>query len=208
MKKIGEFFKTCMLGGLFVLLPVLLFYLAIAEIMDVLILLATPIADLFPESTFDWLGEPMFIAILILVVTCFLLGLSLRSALLTRFGRWFDENVLDRVPIYRGMKMLARGLVGKADDDSFRSGVLMHIDGSAELVYIVENPGNGKVTILLPVAPTGFSGRLKIVDAGKVTLINASLGEVSAVISRWGIGLQDFLKDGAADATGETPRAE
>ena len=27
MKKIGEFFKTCMLGGLFVLLPVLLFYL-------------------------------------------------------------------------------------------------------------------------------------------------------------------------------------
>ena len=118
MKKIGEFFKTCMLGGLFVLLPVLLFYLAISEIMDVLIILATPIADLFPESTFVWLGEPMFIALLILLVTCFLLGLSLHSTLLTRFGRWFDENILGRVPMYQGMKKFAQGLIGKTDDDS------------------------------------------------------------------------------------------
>ena len=206
MKKIGEFFKTCMLGGLFVLLPVLLFYLAISEIMDVLVILTTPIADLFPESTFDWLGEPMFIAILILVVTCFLLGLSLHSTLLTRFGRWFDENVLGRVPIYRGMKKLAQGLAGRADDDSFRSGVLLDTDGNAELVYIVENPGNGKVTVLLPVAPAGMSGRLKIVNADKVTLISASIGEVSAVISNWGVGLQKFLTNGTPGAAGKTPQ--
>jgi uncharacterized membrane protein len=200
MRKIGEFIKTCMLGGLFVLFPLLLFYLAISEIMDVLILLATPIADLFPESTFDWLGEPMFIAILILVVTCFLFGLALHSKTLTRFGRWFDENILGRVPVYKGMKKLAYGLVGRADDDAFRAGVLLHNDGSAELVYIVENPGNGKVTILLPVAPAGMSGRLRIVDEDKVIVISASLGEVSAVISHWGIGLQKFLTDANAES--------
>ena len=207
MKKIGEFLKTCLLGGMFVLLPLLLFYLAISEIMDVLILLATPIADLFPASTFDWLGDPMFIAILILVVTCFLLGLSLHSKSLTRFGRWFDETVLGRVPIYRGMKKLAHGLVGKSDDDSFRSGILLEADGSAELVYVVENPGNGKVTVLLPVAPAGMSGRLKIVDADKVKLISASLGAVSAAISHWGVGLQQFLIDGESGQTPNSPKA-
>jgi uncharacterized membrane protein len=47
MKNILEFFKTTILGGLFVLLPVILIYLALAETFEILVLIASPIADLF-----------------------------------------------------------------------------------------------------------------------------------------------------------------
>ena len=46
MKTIIEFLKTCLVGGLFVLLPLLLFYLLFSELMDIIVALATPIADL------------------------------------------------------------------------------------------------------------------------------------------------------------------
>ena len=49
MKTTMEFLKTCFLGGLFVLLPLLLFYLLFSELMDIIVALATPIADLVPE---------------------------------------------------------------------------------------------------------------------------------------------------------------
>lgn len=53
MKTLSEFIKTSILGGLFVLLPLVLFYLLLSELLQVVVALATPIADLFPKDTFD-----------------------------------------------------------------------------------------------------------------------------------------------------------
>jgi hypothetical protein len=53
MRKLSVFLKTTALGGLFVLLPVLLLFLLLKEILELAIALATPIADLFPKGIFD-----------------------------------------------------------------------------------------------------------------------------------------------------------
>ena len=53
MKQLLEFLKTTAMGGLFVLLPILLLYLLLAEALDLIVALATPIADLFPKATFE-----------------------------------------------------------------------------------------------------------------------------------------------------------
>jgi uncharacterized membrane protein len=47
MKNLLTFFKLTALGGLLVLLPVLLFILLLTEIVQMVVGLATPIADLF-----------------------------------------------------------------------------------------------------------------------------------------------------------------
>ena len=49
------------LGGLFVLLPLILFYLLLAEMLELVVALATPIADLFPKRTFDQIITGVFI---------------------------------------------------------------------------------------------------------------------------------------------------
>jgi hypothetical protein len=53
MKRIINFLKTTAQGGLFVLLPLLLLFLALAEVMELLIGIVTPITNLFPRGTFD-----------------------------------------------------------------------------------------------------------------------------------------------------------
>ena len=53
MKQLLEFLKTTVLGGLFVLLPLLLLYLLLSEALGLIVVLAKPIADLFPKGTFD-----------------------------------------------------------------------------------------------------------------------------------------------------------
>jgi len=50
MKRFTEFLKTTIMGGLFVLLPLLLLYLLLAEALPLVIVLATPIAVLFLAS--------------------------------------------------------------------------------------------------------------------------------------------------------------
>jgi uncharacterized membrane protein len=206
MKKLKTFLVTSLTGGIFVLLPLLLLFLALSEIMELLVAMATPIADLFPANTFHWIGDPWFIAILILTVCSFFFGLALYSPQLSYLGRWIDSNALGKLPLYRAFKKLGSGLLDREDDEAFQSGILHHADGFEELVYVMENHGNGKMTVMLPVAPTAFSGRLLVVSADRVKVIGASFGEASKVISQWGSGLQELIKKGSSIQVNKTKK--
>ena len=94
MKNFAEFLKTSLIGGLFVLLPLILFYLLLAELLGLVVALATPIADLFPKGTFDRINAPFLIALILIVGASFLFGLALRSMTLRRCGLWIERSVL------------------------------------------------------------------------------------------------------------------
>jgi hypothetical protein len=91
-KVIVDFLKTTVMGGLFVLLPVLLLYMLLAEALQMVVALATPIVDLFPKGVLDRAEAPVLIALILIVAASFLLGLALRSASLSRLGDWIDTT--------------------------------------------------------------------------------------------------------------------
>ena len=193
MKSMVAFFKTCLIGGLFVLLPLLIFYLLFSELMGIVVALATPIADLFPKGTFDKLSNPVIVAILLLVGASFIFGLALRSQTLARFGASLEQTTLMRLPLYGAVRRLSRGLVGAEDGGIFKSGLLQGDDGTTELVYVVEEHADGRLTILMPFAPAGFAGSVKVVSAERVTTLSASVGDASRVIAHWGVGMSDIM---------------
>ena len=119
MKKFTDFLKTSLIGGLFVLLPLILFYLLLAEMLEFVVALATPIADLFPKGTFDRINTPVLIALLLIVGASFIFGLALRSMTLKRLGLWIEQAVLSR--LHTGDSLCNRGSRGRADD---RTGAL------------------------------------------------------------------------------------
>lgn len=72
--------------------------------------------------------------------------------------------------------------------------VVTSVDGERRIAYLVEDHGDGHATVLIPRPPTAFAGDLLIVPRERVVLLKAGLGEVSAVISHWGLGLRELLK--------------
>ena len=193
MRQIGEFLKTTALGGLFVVLPVLLLYLLLGEILDLVVGLATPIADLFPRGTFDNLTAPFPIAVALIVGVSFVFGLALRVEVGRRLGNWIDRNVLGRLPIYTALKSLTKAFGEAGEGGAFRPALLGSSDGVRELIYVVEDHGDGQLTILVPWAPTAFSGFVKIVARDQVEMLDTNLGEASRVLSHWGVGACDLL---------------
>jgi uncharacterized membrane protein len=194
MKNLMEFFKTALFGGLLVLLPLVLFYLLLAELLELVVVLATPIADLFPKGTFDQVNTPVLIGLVLIIGASFGFGIALRSAVLRRFGLWFENKVLGRMPLYKAVKSLARGLAGAQEDTDFRSAVLSG-DGEREIVYVIEEHEDGQMTVLIPFAPASFAGTLKFVSSDRVEMLTASVGDASRVISHWGVGARKLLED-------------
>ena len=195
MRIIVDFVKTTLLGGVVILIPLLLLYLLFSEMLEIMVALATPIIDLLPANVGEKIGDPLSVAIFVLLISALLAGLALRSLRLKRIGRWIEGAALNKLPMYKAAKSLSHGLLGVESKEGFSCGIVELSPGVLELVYIVEDAGNGYITVLVPLAPTGFNGPLKIIESEQVIRINATVGEASARISEWGVGLQQLLPD-------------
>ena len=193
MKGLSKFLKATASGGLFVLLPVLLLYLLFAEVLELVVALATPITELFPKGTFDDVRSPVFIALVLIVGTSFMIGLGLRSATARRLGIYIERAVLDRLPMYDVLKRLTRGFSSEEQSSSFKPAVLISQSGVRELAYVVEDHNDGNVTILLPRAPTPFTGYVKIVKREQIETLDVNLGEFTKIVSQWGVGTRDLM---------------
>ena len=193
VKTLVNFLKATLLRGLLILLPLLLFYMLMGEILDAIIALATPIAALFPEHSFDYLSDPDVLAWLLILVFSLLFGLAARLALFARLGSWLEEHTLAYLPFYRAVKQVSQALIGSEADDALRGGMLNNNNGIEEPVYIIETLKDGRVVVLLPFAPASFTGSVKIVEGSMVTELDVSVAEVSKTISHWGVGTAEYL---------------
>lgn len=198
MQRFVAFLKTSALGGLFVLLPLLLFYLLLSEALQAIVALATPIADLFPKGWFDNVEAPVLVALILILAGSFLFGLMLQSTALTRLGRRIETSVLGKLPMYSAIRRLTRGLAGAENLDSFRPALLMSAESQREIVYVIEDHGNGQMTILVPWAPTPFAGSVKIVNSSKVQMLEVPLCDVTRVLSLWGVGMDALMSSNEA----------
>ena len=132
----------------------------------------------------------------------FFIGIGLRAKIGRRFGRWIERTVFDRLPAYNALKSLTTGFAEAGKDGTFRAAVLISADGERELVYVIEDHGEDHLTVLLPWAPTAFAGSVKIVDRKRVEMLDANLGDVSKVLSHWGVGANGLL---GKNTTGPSP---
>lgn len=204
--RILEFLKTCVLGGLFVLLPLMLLWMLVGQVLDLVVSLATPIADLFPPSWFKDLSAPAIVAFGLILTASFLFGLVLRSQTLVRVGRFIEERTLNHLPMYSALKNLSAGF--DSSEQGFRTGLLTWGDGSQELVYVVEQHDDGRTTVLVPNAPASFAGRIRIVPSDFVEILSASLGDSSRVVSLWGVGMGELLEGTHPPASTQQRRVE
>ena len=188
MEKLTRFFKKTVAGGLMVLLPVLLLCLLLAEMMQLVVALATPIAGLLAQGGLEKAANPVLVALVLLAAASFFIGLITQARTGRRFGRWIERGTVQRLPIYSALKRLTRGFAGTEEGETFLPALLEVDTGVQEVVYVVETSQDGLAAVLVPHAPTAFSGPVKIVDRERLTFLDTNIGDLSRYLSHWGVG--------------------
>lgn len=187
-----NFLKTTLLGGLFILLPLMLLWIGLKEISGLLEAMATPIADLFPAGVFDNLTAPGVIAILLIVGTSFILGLAARSAWLSSIGRNIENTILNRVPMYRMLKIISSALIDSSAGD-VKPALITDGLGGGDPCYVIETHKDGRATVLLPWSPASFAGTIRVVQQSNLEYLSCSLDEFSRSLSQIGVGVEECL---------------
>ena len=187
-----NFLKTALLGGLFVLLPLMLLWLGLKEIAGLLVEMATPIADSLPGQHFENLNAPGIVAILLIIATSLLLGILAKSTFIANIGHKFETSILYRIPMYRMLKIISSALI-----DGERSDVAPAIyfsdEGTGDPCYVMEEHASGLATVLIPWSPASFAGSIKLIPKEKLQYLNCTLDDFSRSISFMGVGVEDCI---------------
>lgn len=185
--------KVMLRGGLLVLLPVLVFILLIKEVVEMVVAIMAPVAELLPAKFVEHIQFPFILALLLMASVSLLIGIAMQSATARRFGNWMERQTLGRLSMYGFVKRLVSGLIDSDDVSAFKPAWLVIEDDQLELAYVVEEHPDGKTTVMVPWAPAAFSGTVKIVGRDRLRYIDASLGEASMVLNHMGVGALKML---------------
>lgn len=188
-----KFFKSALVNGLVILLPIILVFIALRELFEMLVGIATPIADLFPKGTFDHVKETEIVAALLIVGVALFLGVVSKTAAGHTIGQGIEKYTLNKLPMYRMLKSLVGAFLDQEDEESFKPAFLENDEGDLEPVYVIEDHGRPRVVVLVPWAPTAFAGSVKLARRERIHRLDVTLDEFSLSLTHLGTGMTELL---------------
>ena len=201
MKSLLDFLKSTAIGGFFILFPLLLLILLMEEALEAVVGLAVPIASLFPEDTFLE-DEPLVVAVVLILLVSFILGLATRLGFARKAGHWLEDLTIGRLPFYQAIKSLTSRFAAMGEGGRFKPALVQGPDDQREFAYLMEDLGNGFAVVMLPRAPTPMAGNIRLVPVERVQELDVPLGELTAVISHWGVGAGELMEKTAIAGAG------
>jgi uncharacterized membrane protein len=195
MTEMFKFFKTAIFNGLLIILPVLFLVIILKEFIELIIGLATPIADLLPLEFIDTVPETEVLAALLILFAALIVGILSLIPFGASIGRFFERHVLEKLPVYQPLRTLLHALLGSEKSKSFKPAFIHNESGVMEPAYIVEDTGRPRVIVLVPWTPASFAGSLRLVPREQVYPLDLSLDEFSLSIGHYGVGLSSLLPE-------------
>ena len=181
-----NFIKTTILGGLFFLVPFVVVLIVVGKAFGVALRLAEPAANLLPVDAIAGIALANVLALMVILLTCFLAGFVATSARGKMLYRKIDEWLLNLVPRYAFVKSMAESL--QAGGESVLKPVLVRFDDLAQIAFEVERGPGDLVTVYLPGSPDPWSGSVAQVTSDRVDEVAGDFTEAVKSLRQIGRG--------------------
>lgn len=188
-----KFLKTTIIGGLVFLLPAVLVLLILSKAMFAAQAIAAPLAERLPRIALFGLGTVSLIAILLLMLVCFVAGIFARTGLGQKTRSWVDNSIVATIPAYQVLRSMAEGMAEIEASANVRS-ALARIEDAWQPALVLEELENGLLTVFVPQAPTPMSGSVFYLTTDRVKMLDVPISRVLLCIRRMGLGSRAMLR--------------
>ena len=177
--------------GVLLLAPIMVFAMLVGRALGAIHKVVEPVAGRMDALA----GVPMptVLAVVALVLLCYLAGLASKSRWAGGFSRWLDRTVLVHIPGYAYMKGMGENLAGVDEGPAYQP-VLARIEDSWQMGFIVETIEPGQYAVYVPGAPSPWSGAVYFMAEDRIRRVDMRIGQAQGILKRLGIGSSELLK--------------
>ncbi|KAA9131936.1 DUF502 domain-containing protein [Marinihelvus fidelis] len=196
MKKnpVVKFLLTTLIGGAVFLVPVGVITWVGYQAVLVMMMVAKPLAAWLPVDTVGGIALANLIALVVVILLCFVAGLVARHTIAGRLMKKLD-GLLINVPGYS----IIRGIKSGFDETEANSvqPVLVRFDDSERVGLEMQRLEDGRVITYIPSCPSAWSGVTHLVEPSRVTALDISVRQVMELVEQYGFGANTALADHA-----------
>lgn len=183
------FLRRTILGGLFVVLPMIL----IATLLKhAIVAIHEALEPFTAKLPFDPLFPGMW-AVLTLILLSFLAGLILQIGPVRRLARRCNDWLAERFPLYRLLSGFGENLLEKSGNQPIKA-AFAEIENALVPAFVVEELEDGRYVVFVPRAPSPIQGTIYILTRERVHLVDVGVGRVARCVSHWGVGSKELVK--------------
>lgn len=186
-----NFIKTTIIGGLVFLVPVVALVVVLAKVNEVMLAVAEPMAEVFPIDYVGGIALANIIAVLIIMLICFLAGLVARAGPAQKFADAIENAILHKIPGYALVKGMTNSLA--PEKTAHMNAVLVSLGYSSRVGLEVNRTENGRVSVYFPGSPNAWSGEVHVVPSEQVEPLNAPVAAVIENAEMLGCNSHDIL---------------
>jgi len=188
-----KFLKTTVIGGVVFMVPIIIFIAIIGKAIELTVKLAAPVSALIPVDSIGNIAVANLLALIIVLLLCFLAGLAAKSTLARKFVSNLESRVLSKIPVYGLLKSKIDAIVQPEKAEGMKP-VLARFDDSWQIALEVERMPGGVVTIYLPGAPDPWSGSVCFVTEDRIQPLELTLPPVLRILNGIGKGSNEQLR--------------
>lgn len=178
--------RTTAIGGVFFLLPLVVVGMLLAQVAQVVHSVALVISDYLPTQTAVGYVLLLAIAVVILVLLCFLAGFAARRAIGRRFTQLTEKYLLMLFPRYSIFKEQLSGNIGGNEFHNTLKPVSLKYLDMHRIAMEIERDEQGQVAVFLPGSPDPWTGSIVIVPADRVQPLSIEFADAMATFEQLG----------------------
>jgi uncharacterized membrane protein len=190
MKSLFRFIRATLSGGILFLLPLVLVIMMLGKAHQIMVKISGPLASKLPDH-FLGLDGSGILAVVLLVLVCFIAGLLIRSPRLKKQVEKLEENLLIYIPGYILLKSITADTIGETDEKGLKPIVVK--DGDCWKIGFLVEEKNGMSTVFIADAPRHDAGEVLIFPSEMVKLISMPSNKVVQSLKNYGKGAIDWI---------------
>ena len=204
MKKLLQFLRTTLVGGLLFLVPLVVLGIALGKALGIARQIVEPLAAHLPVHSIIGLQTPLLLAVGGIVLLCFLAGFFARTVLARKIVSGLEGSVLSNVPGYEFLKRMSASSLGVEQEGGYPA-VLVRFDDAAQIGFRIEVLANGLVAVFVPGVPNANAGEVYIINADRVSLLDVPPARALNCLKQLGVGTGGLLRGSTASTTAAKP---
>lgn len=181
--------RTTLIGGIIFLIPVVFVLYILGHAYQISSGFAAKLAQFLPIDSFGDLAVVNILAVLLIVLVCYLAGLAAHMPFLTRHVEKIEAVLVELFPAFTIAKSMASGVTGHDDQNALLKTVLVTFDDHETIGFEVERTAT-RVIVFLPGAPAAWSGQSVAVQIDRVTPLNLPVHQVTGLLRKLGRGTE------------------
>ena len=190
----NNFLKTAIIGGVAFVIPFIIVVVLLLKAMKIMMVIAAPLDSLIPIDTIGGVALANILALILVIIICFLAGLAAKSLYAKRIHESIDSKLRLFIPGYAFLNGMTGGLEEDSEDKHMIP-VVAKLDDSAQIGFEVDRLESGLVVVYLPGAPNPWSGSVVLMTEDRIEKLNLKFSAVAKIIKRIGIGSAEAISN-------------